>query len=69
MLSTEKMLPAGMMPGKYEMEKYRELYRTPDYSLIPSIEAFDYRTLPEKYILTFCMSMCNRNSIILRKKS
>lgn len=54
MATTEKMLPAGMIPGKTEIEKYKALYRNQDFSLLPMIENFDYQTLPEEYILTFC---------------
>ena len=54
MASTEKMLPAGMMPGKDEIEKYRERYKDKNFSLIPSIESFDFKTLQDEYIMAFC---------------
>jgi len=53
-LSTEKMLPAGMMPGKDEIEKYRVLYQDPSFTLKTTIESFDYTTLSDTYIKAFC---------------
>ena len=55
MATTEKMLPKGMMPGKDEFEKYKELYLgDPSFSLVDRIEGFDSTTLKKEYIEAFC---------------
>ena len=55
MATTEKMLPPGMMPGKNEIEMYRQLYADAGFSLGERIKSFDSSVLPDEYILAFCM--------------
>lgn len=54
MATTEKMLPAGMMPGRDEIGKYLQLYRDPDFTLKSRITSFDFTSLPDACIAAFC---------------
>lgn len=53
-MTTEKMLPAGFMPGKNQIEEYREMYKDPDFSLRSRIESFDSGVLSDDNVLAFC---------------
>ena len=48
MVSTEKILPPGMMPGKDEIELYIQKYKDPEYTLLDVINSFDSSTLDQK---------------------